>query len=183
MTPTLYFLRSSEQNIATEMTNVAHRLDSIEKTVKDIKEFEIYNKSYGLTTKDLGLYALVDNKIAGAVWLRLLKEEDNATAFIDESVPILSIAVLPEFRLKGVGSSMLEQLLQEAGSLYKKISVSCLSDESSRKFFKRHGFIQVENSSHKSIVDGADMLTMTKVVSEEKVVRPTDGYDPTRWMD
>ncbi|MEA1956365.1 MAG: hypothetical protein U9N02_07730 [Campylobacterota bacterium] len=60
MNKELYFLRSSEQKIVNDMVKYAHP--------KDIKDASIYTEFYGLTTKDLGLYALVDNKIAGAIW-------------------------------------------------------------------------------------------------------------------
>lgn len=67
LNPTLYFLRSSEQKITTDMLTFAMRLDKLNKTLQDFPELNIYDRYYGLTTKDLGLYALNDNQIAGAV--------------------------------------------------------------------------------------------------------------------
>jgi len=49
------------------MLHYALRLDEVNKTLSDIPKLAIYEEFYGFTTKDLGLYALVDNKIAGAV--------------------------------------------------------------------------------------------------------------------
>ncbi len=56
MIPQLYFLRSSEQKIVTDMVKYAHS--------KDTPNLKIYSDFYGLTAKDLGLYAIVDNHIA-----------------------------------------------------------------------------------------------------------------------
>ncbi len=70
---TLYFLRSSEQKITTDMLQYSMRLDELAYSTSDFPALDIYEKFYGLSTKDLGLYALVENKISGAVWIRLLK--------------------------------------------------------------------------------------------------------------
>lgn len=174
MKPTLYFLRSSEQKIATDMLYYAYRLDEIDKKLQDFAELEIYSRFYGLSSKDLGLYALCEHKIAGAAWIRLLKEDEP---------PILTIGVKPEFRGMGIASAMLEQLFLEAGALFEKISVSVLNSEKSVGFFKKHGFAEVENSFDKSPIDGSEVVIMVKELPKERVVRPTDGYDPRKWMD
>lgn len=183
MTPTLYFLRSSEQNIVVDMLHFGARLDEAGKTIDDFAELDMYYKFYGLTAKDLGLYALVGNKIAGAVWLRELKQSDNANAYVDDKTPILNIAVKPEFRGHGIGSAMLEQLFLEAGTLYEQISISVLNDKKIINYFEKFAFSQVENSSGRSPVDDAEVITMIKSINNEAVVRPSDGYDPRRWMD
>ncbi|WP_294888665.1 GNAT family N-acetyltransferase [Sulfurimonas sp. RIFCSPLOWO2_12_36_12] len=183
MKPTLYFLRSSEQKIATDMLHYAYRLDEANKKLQDFPELDIYCRFYGLSSKDLGLYALSEHKIAGGAWIRLLKEDDKANAFIDEETPILTIAVMPEFRNQGIGSAMLEQLFLEAGAVFERMSVSVLNNEKTVGFFKKHGFVEVENSFRKSPVDEAEVITMVKELPKERVVRPTDGYDPRKWMD
>lgn len=183
MKPTLYFLRSSEQKIATDMLHYAYRLDEIGKKLQDFPQLDIYHRFYGLSSKDLGLYALCEHKIAGGVWIKLLKEEEKAEGFVDENTPVLTIGVKPEFREMGIASAMLEQLFLEAGALFEKISVSVLNSEKSVGFFKKHGFIEIENSFGKSPIDGAETITMLKELPKERVVRPTDGYDPRKWMD
>ena len=183
MSPTLYFLRSSEQKIAADILTFAYRLNEIGKTAKDVKELDIYREFYGFSDKDLGLYALVDNNIAGAAWIRLLKKDDKSNAFVDERTPVLTIGVKPEFRNQGIAYAMLEQLILEAGSLFEKISVSVLNETASLNYFKKLGFSIVENSEGKSPVDDSNVITMIKSISKDAVVRPTDGYDPTRWMD
>ncbi len=54
------------------------------------------------------------NKMLWVSWMQIL--------------PILNIAVIPEFRNQGIGSMMLDQLLQEAGAIFEQISVSVLQD-------------------------------------------------------
>ena len=183
MNATLYFLRSSEQKIVTDMLWYAYRLDEIDKKVNDFDKLGIYEKYYGLTRRDLGLYALAQNTLAGAAWIRLISKDKEPNAFIDEQTPILSIAVKPEFRLSGIGSLMLDQLLQETGALYKQISVSVLKESSAIKFFEKFGFERYSDIVEKSPVDNSATIIMTKQLSNVEVVRPSDGYDPSRWMD
>ena len=184
MKPTLYFLRSSEQKIVTDMLYYAMRLNEVNKQLCDIPKLSIYEEFYGFTSKDLGLYALVDNQIAGAAWIRRLNADHGSNGYIDDRTPILNIAVIPDFRGQGIGSMMLEQLFIEAGALHEDISVSVISESSASHFYERHGFVRNNNGQNeKSPVDGSDVVTMVKRLERAEIKRPSDGYDPRRWMD
>ena len=165
------------------MLRYAMRLDEAGLTLEDLPELGIYERLYGLTSRDLGLYALAGHELAGAAWIRLLREEDAPRAFVDAATPVLMIGVRPEFRGQGIGTAMLEQLLQEAGALYEQVSVSVVHDARAVRLYERFGFVRLKGSEKKSPVDGADVITMTKQLSKEEVKRPSDGYDPTYWMD
>ena len=156
MSRELYFLRSSEQKIVKDMVKFAYPSD----TTKLDKFWEYY----GLTTKDLGLYALVDNEIAGAVWTR---ESESGK-------PIMSFAIVPKFKGKEVGSFMLNQFLQELGAMYEEVTINISHKLKAIAFYEKFGFEKVENT---------EKLVMKKKLEKKEVIRPTDGYDPTRWMD
>lgn len=162
MSKELYFLRSSEEKIVLGMLKYAHP--------KETQNLNIYSDFYGLTPKDLGLYALVNNEIAGAIWSRQLQKKDCAEGFVDENTPVLSMAVIPKFRNVGIGSFMMAQFLQEAAALHSQISVSV--DPQTRKFYEKFGFVASENNH-----------IFIKKLQIKAIQRPTDGYDPTRWMD
>jgi ribosomal protein S18 acetylase RimI-like enzyme len=183
MNKELYFLRSSEQKIVTDMLHYAYRLDENSQTLQELPALSIYNDFYGLTAKDLGLYALLNHKIAGAIWTRRLNAEHNSTAFVNENTPVMSVAVLPEFRGKGVGSFMMEQFLQEAATLYDALSVNVLKDSKAIEFYKKFGFIKLQDSEQKSVVDNSELLIMVKKLEKKEISRPNDGYDPSKWMD
>ncbi|HIM75911.1 MAG TPA: GNAT family N-acetyltransferase [Campylobacterales bacterium] len=152
MTPTLYFLRSSENKITKDMTKYAH---------KDAPNLNIYYDFYGLTPKDLGLYALVDGTIVGAIWTREL----------EGNTPQLSLAVLPEYRSKGVATAMMEQFLVEISAVSEVMITQTYANEQLIKFYTKFGFTQEENS------------LMKKTLQKKEIIRPTDGYDPRKWMD
>ena len=158
MSKDLYFLRSSEQKIVENMTKIAHP--------QDAENLEIYSKLYGLTSKDLGLYALINNVVAGAIWSRELDNKQNT--------PALSVAILPEFKGQGIGSFMMEQFLQEAATVYEEMSIDISHKPKSMKFYKKFGFTKKEDSSE---------FILIKKLEKKEIIRPTDGYDPTRWMD
>ena len=166
------------------MLHYAMRLDDVNKSLSDIPKLAIYNEFYGYTSKDLGLYALVDNQLAGAVWIRRLNADHGSNGYIDENTPILNMAVLPDYRGRGLGSQMIEQLFIEAGALYEQISVSVVHDSAAIRFYDRHGFVRHDNGSvEQSFVDGNKVITLVKKLQKATVVRPSDGYDPRRWMD
>ena len=165
------------------MLPYAMRLDELNKSLQDFPKLSIYNKFYGLSSKDLGLYSLVDNKITGAVWIRLLKAEDEAMGYVDADTPVLNIAVIPEFRSKKIASAMIEQFLLEAGAVFEQMSVSVTKGSNAVKLFEKFGFVKIAGSEGKSPIDGREVFTMLKTLQKKEIVRPTDGYDPRRWMD
>ena len=181
MKTVLYFLRSSEQKILNDMLYYSARVNETSKNIEDFKELEPFYKFYGLSHRDIGLYALHEHQIAGAVWIRPIKQSDNANAFIDEKTPILNIVTKPEFRQMGIASDMMHQLLLEAATTYEQISVSTTSDAIS--FFEKFGFELTNDKTHKSPVDAKEVFTMVKKLELKAIQRPKDNYDPKKWMD
>jgi ribosomal protein S18 acetylase RimI-like enzyme len=169
MTPTLYFLRSSEEKIVQNMLKFTDEND------------RIYADFFGHSNKDLGLYALIEHTIAGAVWCRQLKCEQNAKGFMDEQTPILHVVVLEEFRGRGIGTFMMEQFLQEAAVLYAQISVRVPNETRTLAFYEKFGFVKTVQERHKT--DDAEFAVLVKKLEKKEIIRPSDGYDPTRWMD
>ena len=155
MNKELYFLRSSEQKIVNDMVKLA-------KLPQDIED-STFTEFYGLTTKDLGLYALVGNEIAGAIWSRKL----------DDAAPKMCVAIVEKFKGQGIGSFMMDQFLQEAGALYENISIDLSAKPKSLKFYEKFGFEKEDENS----------FVMIKKLEKKEVFRPSDGYDPRKWMD
>ncbi len=182
MNPILYFLRSSEQKIVQDILPYAMRLDEVGKTLSDVEKLKIYYDFYGLTPKDLGLYALVNNEIAGAIWCRRLNEDHQAEGFVNEQTPVMLMGVLPKFRNNKIGTAMMEQFLQEAATQYDQISVSVIQESPAVAFYEKFGFEKLSYNKQ-SPVDGKTTCTMLKKLEKKELIRPSDGYDPRRWMD
>ena len=155
MNPTLYFLRASEQAITTAMIYYATG-----KSLEDNPKLNIYTEHYGYSANDLGLYALVNSQIAGAAWIRLIDEKHT-----------LIIGVKPEYQNRGIGSMMMKQIIEEASAVYEELNVDCSFNPKALTFFETFDF---------KIIEG---LKMNKPLQQKEVVRPSDSYDPRRWMD
>ncbi len=166
MNTTLFFLRSSEQKIAHNMFPYALSIDS---------NTDIYTIAYGLKNTDVGVYSLTNNIVSGAAWVRLFNESHCAAAYVDNVTPVLTLAILPDMRGNGVGTLIMNQLLQEVAVVYDRISV--LSNKDSESFYQQLGFFSLDDS------DSKDVFIMVKKLEKKVIIRPTDGYDPRRWMD
>ncbi len=102
---------------------------------------------------DTALIAIQDFQRVGAAWYRLFKPENPGYGFVDETTPELSIAIVPSKRGTGLGSELLDALLNRArADGYGSISLSVEKDNPAVGLYERHGFARLRED------DGA--LTM-----------------------
>jgi ribosomal protein S18 acetylase RimI-like enzyme len=93
---------------------------------------------------DTALIAIQDFQRVGAAWYRLFKSENPGYGFVDEQTPELSIAIVPSRRGGGLGSELLDALLEQARSDgYHAISLSVEQGSPAIGLYERHGFSQV----------------------------------------
>lgn len=154
MSPALYFLRSSESKIVKDLTPYAHPKS---------ENPHVYFEAYGLNGEDLGLYALVNNTLAGAIWCRRVPQN---------SLPEVSLAILPDFTQEEIDAIMMEQFLQEVSVVHSEISARTYENQALINFYKKFGFEEQE---------GSELLV--KKLTKQEIIRPKDNYDPQRWMD
>ena len=80
----------------------------------------------------------------GAAWYRLFTEDAPGYGFVDRRTPELSIAVLPEWRRRGVGSSLLGALMEMATAQgFATLSLSVNPDNPAMQLYERLGFEKV----------------------------------------
>jgi GNAT superfamily N-acetyltransferase len=96
----------------------------------------------------------------GAAWLRLMAGTERGYGYIDDQTPELSIAVLPEYRGQGLGTQMLERLLQDAQTKHSAVSLSVSTDNPARRLYERLGF-EVVSSDGTSLTMKIDLLRQT----------------------
>lgn len=81
---------------------------------------------------------------AGAAWYRLLTPAEPGYGFVDAEAPEITIAVRPEFRGRGIGSSLLQQLLADAKAQgLTRVSLSTEPDNPALGMYLRAGFRRV----------------------------------------
>ena len=177
----LYFLRSSEQKIVTDMLYYAQHLDETDKNLEDIQALKIYYDFYGLTAKDLGVYALKDGAIAGAIWSRRLSEYHNSKAYILDDTPVLNLAIKPAFRGEGIATALINQYLSEASKLYKLLSISVPKENIS--FLEKFGFEVVNGSEHISYAGDKESLIMRKELQKQEEKESFTDFSSCKWLD
>ncbi|MGC5324181.1 GNAT family N-acetyltransferase [Brevibacillus sp. SYSU BS000544] len=84
------------------------------------------------------------NQNLGAVWIRHFDELNRTYGYVGESTPILGIALLPEHRGKGVGTSLLHEIIsQSKRNQISSISLSVNPENPARRLYERFGFARV----------------------------------------
>ena len=163
----LYFLRSSEAFVVQDLLKYAARLDESGERLEAHPYLEQYHRNYGNFNGDMGVYATVDNKIAGGAWSRMLT---NGFGFVDRQTPELAFAVLPEFRNQGIGTQIINQLLSEVAKLYPQVSLAVREDNPAIRLYERVGFSKIEGSESINSAGSISFKMLKKL--EEKVPEP-----------
>ena len=90
---------------------------------------------------DTALIAIQDFQRVGAAWFRLFTDDNPGYGFVDEETPELSIAIVPSKRGTGLGSELLDALLERArADGYDAITLSVEKDSPAVSLYERHGF-------------------------------------------
>ncbi|MEG4167405.1 MULTISPECIES: GNAT family N-acetyltransferase [unclassified Microcoleus] len=129
----------------------AHMAEEGESTVQAVVNHPLiakYVKNWG-RANDLGFAAikLNGNQPVGAAWLRLFTEDDKGFGWVDNTIPELAIAVLPEYTNQGVGTQLLDRLLSAAKVSYRSVSLSVRSSNRVLSLYERSGFKVIEGSA------------------------------------
>lgn len=107
------------------------------KSIITAPELQIYVKDFGTSKDDFSLVAEVENKIIGAVWVRIM----NDYGHIDDKTPSLAISLYKKYRGQGIGSSLIKEmlsLLQTHG--YKRVSLSVQKANYAAKLYQKIDF-------------------------------------------
>lgn len=109
-----------------------------------LKEPSLARYVLGWATRpgDLGFTAVMRQEMqpVGAAWLRLFTASEPGYGFVSEEIPELSIAVLPAYRGQGVGTLLLDTLLQAAANTYSAVSLSVSTENPAAGLYKKIGF-------------------------------------------
>jgi ribosomal protein S18 acetylase RimI-like enzyme len=101
-----------------------------------------YVKDWGRET-DMGCIALEpgSHQPIGAAWIRLLIADEKTTIYTDDITPELAIAVMPEYLGCGVGTLLLEHLLEASKQHYPRVVLSVRATNPAKHLYERMGFV------------------------------------------
>ncbi len=115
--------------------------------VVDRPEMVCYVEGWGRYGDD-GVLAVDDATGAdlGAAWIRLWPGPETGYGFVDRATPELGIAVRPEYRGRGIGTCLLDALLDRASRRHRAVSLSVSLDNRAVALYQRLGFRAIAES-------------------------------------
>lgn len=119
------------------------------KSIIACDELQIYVNSFGELKDDRGLVAVVDGKIVGAVWVRIM----NDYGHIDDETPSFAISLYKEYRGLGIGTGMMKAmlaLLKDCG--YERASLAVQKDNYALKMYQNVEFEIIDENAEEYIM-------------------------------
>lgn len=107
------------------------------KSIINQPELQMYVMDFGKYKDDICLVAEVNEKIAGAVWVR----EMNDYGHIEDGVPSFAISLYKEYRGHGIATALMKEMLKELKQRgHKKASLSVQKVNYAVKMYKKVSF-------------------------------------------
>jgi ribosomal protein S18 acetylase RimI-like enzyme len=123
-----------------------------ERSILEQPDISKYVRDWG-RSDDSGFVAVDENnQPLGAIWLRLLANEEKGYGYVDDFTPELGMAVFPEHRGRGIGTTLLTRLLEMAAHSYEKVSLSVARENLALRLYRRFGFEVVAENGNSLIM-------------------------------
>ncbi len=127
--------------------------DGVEPPPKEIimqPELKLYYEDFGSGSADHCIVADDDGRVIGAVWTRIM----NDYGHVDDDTPSFAISLYKEYRGRGIGTQLMEQmlkLLKENG--YKKASLAVQKANYAVSMYKKVGFKIIDRNTEEYIME------------------------------
>lgn len=83
----------------------------------------------------------------GAVWGRLLSRSDPGYGFVSDTIPELTVGVLPGHRGSGAGTALMTAVIEQARDRgFKALSLSVEDQNPAVRLYQRAGFSKVDRT-------------------------------------
>lgn len=126
--------------------------DGIKPPPRDIiasPELQIYVERFGALKDDFVLAAEIEEKVVGAVWVRIM----NDYGHIDKETPSLAISLYKEYRGQGIGTDMMKEMLSLLKTHgYKRVSLSVQKANYAAEMYLKIGFEIVRENKEEWIM-------------------------------
>lgn len=112
-------------------------------------ELQVYVRDFGKQLDDICFVAQVEQKIVGAVWVRIMDDYGH----VEEDVPSLAISLYKEYRGLGIGTGLMKRILEELKKRgYRKVSLAVQKANYAVKMYKRVGFEIIDENEEEYIM-------------------------------
>ena len=112
-----------------------------------LPELQVYITDFGKMPDDICFLAEADGKVAGAVWVRVMEDYGH----LEEGVPSFAISLYKEYRNLGIGTALMERMLQELAQRgYEKASLAVQKANYAVRMYQKVGFEIVGENEEKN---------------------------------
>lgn len=112
-------------------------------------EINVFIAEFGSRKDDHCFVAELDNKVIGAVWVRILNGKVKGYGNIDDTTPEFAISLFKEYRSKGYGTMMMKKMLNYLKSEgYIQVSLSVDKENYAVNMYKKLGFETLHENEH-----------------------------------
>lgn len=119
------------------------------KSIINQPDLQVYIRNFGSEKDDICFLAEVDNKIAGAVWVRDMPDYGH----IADGVPSFAISLYKEYRNFGIGTELMKTMLAELKRRgYEKASLAVQKANYAVKMYKKVGFEIIDENEEEYIM-------------------------------
>ena len=119
------------------------------KSIISAPELQVYVSNFGTEKHDRALVAEVDQKVVGAVWVRIM----NDYGHVDDSTPSFAVSLYKEYRGMGIGTEMMRQMLailKHCG--YEQASLAVQKANYAVRMYQKVGFEIVDENDEEYIM-------------------------------
>lgn len=112
-------------------------------------ELQVYLTGFGSEKDDICFVAKADQKIVGAVWVRIMDDYGH----IDNETPSFAISLYKDYRNYGIGTALMLKMLEtlkEKG--YRQASLAVQKANYAVKMYKKVGFETVHENEEEYIM-------------------------------
>ena len=146
-------IKSNEYNLLDDFLYKAiFILEGVEAPPREIinaPELQVYVQDFGKREGDICFVAEVEEKIVGAVWVRIMDDYGH----VEDGVPSFAISLYKEYRGLGIGTAMMKQMLTELKIRgYQKTSLAVQKTNYAVKMYKNVGFKIVDENEDEYIM-------------------------------
>jgi ribosomal protein S18 acetylase RimI-like enzyme len=115
---------------------------------------------WGKRDGDTAVVAILDSIPVGAAWYRYWTDDNFILGYVDEFTPVVVIAVHADYRHQGIGTKLIEGLIDCASKqVIKRISLSVSKDNYAIHLYRQQGF--------QEYLDKGDAFTMVRKLLDE----------------
>ena len=112
-------------------------------------ELKLYYENFGTGEADNCIVADDNNRVVGAVWTRIM----NDYGHVDDHTPSFAISLYKEYRGNGIGTKMMERMLEKLRQQgYKKASLAVQKENYAVKMYENVGFRIVDQNIEEYIM-------------------------------